>query len=425
MNGARPSLSVLVALALVLVCGGALRLAASGSAGHHLSPDERAYGELALDVARGGQYGDPQIAHPTRWAPGAPVLFGLTARTLGRGGAQQPFEVPAARRIQALLGTLTLAAAFALAWRLAGAGAGLIAAAALALYPPLVTIDHFQLTEPLAALLVLVAVLAVAVTRGPRGAAVAGVLLGLAILTRADLLLAPIAAAAAIWWAQRDRRRAGALAAAALVTMLPWTLFVSVHHGQFIPVSEGGPSNLLIGTYLPGNGTIIGFKRAYAAETRRRIPKLRGVPALKLPAGAVLRAIQARHPRQSPDGALMSEALQNLRRYALGHPLAFAGMLVGKVARMWWRGFHSPQAAVIAAHLLLLATALAGLVLSLRARVPAAAAIAAIATWSTLDNAILVAEPRHNMPLLPALVSVGIAGLAARRRNPPYGAAQI
>jgi hypothetical protein len=141
------------------------------------------------------------------------------------------------------------------------------------------------------------------------------------------------------------------------------------------------------------------------------------VPALKLPAGAVLRAIEARHPRESPDSALISETEANLRRYALGRPLPFAGMLAGKVARMWRRGFHSPQPPVVAAHLALLAIALAGLVVAVRARVPAAAVIAAITLWSTLDNAILVAESRHNMPLMPALASVGIAGLAAARRS--------
>jgi hypothetical protein len=83
---------------------------------------------------------------------------------------------------------------------------------------------------------------------------------------------------------------------------------------------------------------------------------------------------------------------------------------------MWRRGFHSPQPAVIAAHLALLVVALAGLLLGLRARLPAAAVIAAIAAWSTVDNAILVAEPRHNMPLMPALAAVGIAALIARLR---------
>jgi 4-amino-4-deoxy-L-arabinose transferase-like glycosyltransferase len=351
---------------------------------------------------------------PTRWAPGAPALFGVAARVLGAGHAHQRFELPVARRVQFVLGTLTIAATFALAALLAGPPAGLLAAAAVAFYPPLITIDHFQLTEPLAALLVLLGVAALAAGRGLRWAGAAGALLGLAVLTRADLLLAPLAAALGLLWAERRGRRAVALAGAALAVVLPWAVFVSVNHGQVIPVSEGGPSNLFIGTYLPGHGTIVGFKRSLAAETRRRFPQLRHVAALQIPAGTFLRAVESRRPRRSPDDALMAASRANLRRYALGDPLAFAGMTAGKVLRMWRRAFHSPQPAVIAAHLVLLAAALAGLVLALRARVPAAAAIAGIAAWSTLDNAILVAEPRHNMPLMPALAAVGLAALAGR-----------
>jgi hypothetical protein len=413
----RPSRAVLLALIVVVACGGALRLSASDAAGHHLSPDERSYGRLALAIAQRAHYGDPAMGSPTRWAPGAPALFGVAARVVGAGHAHQAFELPVARRVQFVLGTLTIAAAFALAALLAGPFPGLLAATAVAFYPPLITIDHFQLTEPLAALLVLLAVVALAAGRRLPWAAAAGALLGLAVLTRADLLLGPVAAALALLWAERSGHRAVTLAGTALAVVLPWSIFVSVNHGQVIPVSEGGPSNLFIGTYLPGHGTIVGFKRSLAAETRRRFPHLRNVGALQIPAGKVLRAVEARRPGQAPDAALMAASVGNLRRYALRDPLAFAKMTAGKVLRMWRRGFHSPQPAVIAAHLALLAAALAGLVLALRARVPAAAAIAGIAAWSTLDNAILVAEPRHNMPLMPTLAAVGIAALVRHRRE--------
>jgi 4-amino-4-deoxy-L-arabinose transferase-like glycosyltransferase len=412
----RPSRAVLAALLVLVACGGALRYSASHTTGHHLSPDEQSYGRLAIAIAEHGHYGDAAMQSPTRWAPGAPVLFGVAARVLGAGHPHQAFELPVARRVQVVLGTLTIAAAFGLAALLAGPAAGLLAAAALAVYPPLITIDHFQLTEPLAGLLVLLAVLALVAGRSTRWAAVAGVLLALAALTRADLLPAPLAAALALWWAERNRRRAVALLVTAVAVVLPWTVFVSVNHGEVIPVSEGGPSNLFIGTYLPGHGTIFGFKRSLAAETRRRFPRLRHVSALQMPAGTVLRAVAARRPGQAPDRALMAESKANLRRYALGDPAAFAAMTAGKVVRMWRRAFHSPQPAVVAAHLALLAVALAGLVLALRARVPAAAVIAAIVAWSTLVNAILVAEPRHNMPLMPALAAVGIAAVLARLR---------
>jgi CHASE2 domain-containing sensor protein len=71
-------------------------------------------------------------------------------------------------------------------------------------------------------------------------------------------------------------------------------------------------------------------------------------------------------------------------------------------------------------HLALLAAALLGLAAGLwRWRHPALLLVAAVLVYSTLLNTILVAEARHNLPLLPALYAAGAAGWAiafARRR---------
>jgi hypothetical protein len=126
----------------------------------------------------------------------------------------------------------------------------------------------------------------------------------------------------------------------------------------------------------------------------------------------------------------MAEALANVRRYALGDPLGYAVMTARKVERLWSRPFQTPQPAVIAVHLVLLAAGLAGLVLGLRRREPVAVVLAVIVAASTLDNMVLVPEPRHNMPLFGALLAVGVAGLAAARRlrrggSPPAAARAV
>ena len=74
----------------------------------------------------------------------------------------------AARRAQAVVGTLTVLAAFALAALLGGLWAGLAAAAAVAFYPPAIEASSLLVSEPLGALAITAALAAVvwAVQRG-------------------------------------------------------------------------------------------------------------------------------------------------------------------------------------------------------------------------------------------------------------------
>ena len=111
----------------------------------------------------------------------------------------------------------------------------------------------------------------------------AGVLWGLAVLTRADLLLAPIfiAIVAAGWLALRHRRPREAVGFAfaflggAAVVILPWVIFASVKAERFVPVTSGSPSALFVGTYLPGDGTTFGMKRAWPMRPGACIPSSR------------------------------------------------------------------------------------------------------------------------------------------------------
>jgi hypothetical protein len=64
-------------------------------------------------------------------------------------------------------------------------------------------------------------------------------------------------------------------------------------------------------------------------------------------------------------------------------------------------------------HLVLLAAAVLGLAAGLwRRRDPVLLLVAAIVLYSTLLNTLLIAEARHNLPLLPVLYAAGAAGWA-------------
>jgi hypothetical protein len=129
---------VLGALLVVVVAAAlALRVEAAGDRAGHASADERAYVRLAGDLRAGLGYGDPGLAHPLHRAPGAPVLF-AAADWAGGHPAAGGIDARAARGAQALVGALTVLVAFALAALLSGLGAGLVTAAVLAVYPPMV-----------------------------------------------------------------------------------------------------------------------------------------------------------------------------------------------------------------------------------------------------------------------------------------------
>ena len=159
---------------------------------------------------------------------------------------------------------------------------------------------------------------------------------------RADVLLAALVLAPAVGLlhARRTTWRAGAVAGCAtllgvLAIVGPWSAFASRRDGHFVPITDGGPTTLFVGTYLPGHGTIFGLKHALAREAMRVHPSIRHKAIFRLREKVFLDAVAARHPGLSRDAAISAELHRNLRVYLLGRPVAFAGMLAAKTWRMW------------------------------------------------------------------------------------------
>jgi 4-amino-4-deoxy-L-arabinose transferase-like glycosyltransferase len=416
--------AVWCALALILVVAalGRLERADSALAGPP-SADQRAYLRLAHDLRATGTYGDAGLRHPFHWAPGTPVLF-EAADAISGTPPQQPIDLRAARRAQAVAGTLTVLAAFILATLLAGSWAGLAAALAVALYPPLVQATAALVSEPLGALAVTSALATLAwAWRGPPWRFLcAGVAFGLACLVRADVLAAAVILPIAVgvlaarrrgWRAGASRGSAMLLASAAIIG--PWSLYASSSTGSIVPVTDGGESTLFIATYLPGHGTLFGMKHALAAETRRRFPQVRHQPVGTIPASTFLAAVAARRPGLTQAAAMRHAVTDNLRRYALGRPGAFGSMLAAKLARMWGGYDHGTHHRVIAStlwiHRVIVILALAGILAGLCLSRSAALGLVVLALLvTTALDVFFVAEPRHAIRLLPGLVGAGAAG---------------
>jgi hypothetical protein len=329
--------------------------------------------------------------------------------------------------MQLTIGVLTLALVAALGWMLAGPWAAAIATALVASYEPLIDATRTFLSEPSGALVLLAAVVAAALARSRfdtrrelLAVAAAGVIGGIACLTRGDLAVGMGVVALALALAGRPSRRRGLLRggvylAALLLTLSPWLAYASSREGRFVPITTAGPDAFFIGTYLPGRGLLVPTEEQLAPEVCRRFPSDCGRywQHSSLP---LFRLIQARHPGMSENAAVNAENLENLRRYALGKPAAFASMLWSKFWKMWvnvWsggNGTYNPDTSQ-PQHTVYLVLAwiglLAGVALTRRfALVVSAAVLLSIAALATLFND----QPRYNVSLMALLLCAGTAG---------------
>jgi 4-amino-4-deoxy-L-arabinose transferase-like glycosyltransferase len=134
-----------------------------------------------------------------------------------------------------------------------GATTGLIGATLVAFYPSQVAFSHLLWSETLYGFLLLVALdrALTAVDRGTVGpAAVAGLALGAAALTRSLGLAVALATIGWMLWERRDRqgvRMALVLGAGLLVVVLPWSISASRQAGRFVTIDTNAGFNLWSG----------------------------------------------------------------------------------------------------------------------------------------------------------------------------------
>ncbi len=230
------------ALLAIWAAGAALRLAFVG-----LEPQTRPIADetmwlmalIRIPAAAFSPFSNYPIFHP----PLYPYLLAALDAVFGILLANQV--------CQALLGSLLIPAVFRVASEVSGPRAGLVAAGLAAFYPEMIWYSAHFWCETLFLSLVWWAVERILVAdqeNSRRAAMAAGVLFGLAILTRETVLyLLPLGA----WWVFARRPRRGALAglvlASSLAVVLPWTVRNWIQFDSFIPVSTGGGLNLYQG----------------------------------------------------------------------------------------------------------------------------------------------------------------------------------
>lgn len=209
--------------------------------------DPRAYDGEARRILAGGSFPDAFYQAPLY----AYFLAGIYA-LFGHGFL-------AVRLAQALLGAATVVLAADLSARLFGRTAGFLTAGLAFLYGVYLFYDG-QIMKTTLTISLSVFLLWILEPERRRGvgigrALVAGVALGLAILTRENLVLFLPAGAFLLWRGGHGPRIALAFVAATLLTLLPVTLHNYRASGELILVTSQGGQNFYIGNHAQATGT--------------------------------------------------------------------------------------------------------------------------------------------------------------------------
>ena len=267
-----------VALAGIAAVGLGVRVAAVMAWYRHLPlgpTDNYFYWAQAKAVARGAGYINPFEAGEVASAA-HPPLYSTYLAVFARVGLDSPLQF---RLASCLLGLATIVVIGITARRIAGDRAGLVAAGVAAVFPPLWIADGTLVSESMYALIIALVLLAghtMTTRQDLRSAAVLGVAVGLATLTRSEglalvvLLVWPLAALArSLPW----RRRLGlatVATAAAVVTISPWVVRNMVQFEQPVYLSDSTGYVMALGncdeTY---SGRYLGywfFECAYVGE---------------------------------------------------------------------------------------------------------------------------------------------------------------
>jgi 4-amino-4-deoxy-L-arabinose transferase-like glycosyltransferase len=441
--------TTLILLALIAVVGLGARAYVVAKPVANPADDSHAYYALSKALYEEGSFGGPSFRDSSDWSPGAPLLY--AASFYATGGAREG----TARIVEALLGVAAILVVFLLGRRLGdaagpragrrlGSTAGLLAAFAVAVYPPFIHSTGELMSEPPAILTLPAAVLAFLWASEPgrsRWAWLApGFLFGLTAMFRPEYLfvgaafvvlavLRPVLARGLSLGWKPGLGGAGLLLAALLLPIAPWTIRNVDVLGRVVPISTGSGKALYVGTYLPADGEYQRVKALLVQryEHRDLAPNSAALDAVD--PTPLFDRVAERYPDLSRDAALGKIGKENFSTYFGDDPAGYMAMTARKVGRMWSSGVGEAMSSGVgrAVQILLVALGLAGFVLlGLRRRWWELVALATPIVLVTLIGAASLAAPRRNevlmtlvFPLAALALSQGVAAISSRREWSP------
>jgi 4-amino-4-deoxy-L-arabinose transferase-like glycosyltransferase len=395
--------------------------------------DAHAYYALSKSLYTEGSFGGPSFEDPSDWSPGAPLLY--AASFYATAGAREG----TARISELLLGLATIIVVYLLGRRISCRPAGLLAAFAVAVYPPFIHSVGALYSEPPAMFTLPAAVLAFLWASdglGPgRSSArwlVPGLLFGLTAMFRPEYLLVGVAfGVLALIRIGRARgwkpgfAGAALLLAALLLPIVPWAIRNQVVLHRTVPISTGGGKALYVGTFLPADGEYQRVKATLAKRYLHREYEPHSGALEEVNPTPLFNQVANRYPDLPRDSALGKIGKQNFSHYFGEDPLEYLAMTVRKAWRMWSAGIGEAMESTAGriAQALIVALSLIGLVvLAWRRWWWELVAMATPIVLVTAVGVISLAAPRRNevlmtliFPLAAAALSRGTAALLSRR----------
>jgi len=198
--------------------------------------------------------------------PGYPAFLALIYSLVG-------VRFDLARVVLAVVGALQCVASTVWASRLGSRRIGYLAGIVMAIYPPFVRFPQTLFSETLYLAILAVSMLALIRARSRPEILPwisAGILFGLAALTREMTLVMPAVVALWLWFAKRSMSgqqcviRWLVFTTAMTLTIAPWTLRNYVVLGGFVPISTNAGINFYIGNNSKATGTLWDSRGALA-----------------------------------------------------------------------------------------------------------------------------------------------------------------
>jgi 4-amino-4-deoxy-L-arabinose transferase-like glycosyltransferase len=460
----------LILLAGILVLGFGLRAYRVVEPLPTPGDDAHAYYALAKSLYAEGTYGGPTFHDPSDWSPGAPLLY--AASFYATAGAREG----TARIVELLLGLAAIVVVYLLGRRINCRPAGLIAAFAVAVYPPFIHSVGALYSEPPAILTLPAAVLAFlwasdklgnGNSRGWRrggvsGAArrpdfrpanpaseradasgekpsakpdtpprrqdpravwlVPGALFGLTAMFRPEYLLVGLAFAVlallriglARGW-KPGLAGAVLLAVGLLLPILPWAIRNQVVLDRTVPISTGGGKALYVGTFLPADGEYQRVKAMLLQRYEHRSLPPHSEALEEIDPTPLFDRVADRYPELPRDQALGKIGKRNFSKFFGEDPVGYIAMTVRKAWRMWSAGIGEAMESDVGRVLqaLIVALAIAGLgVLGWKRRWWGLAAMATPILLVTAVGAATLAAPRRNEVLMTLIFPLAATALA-------------
>lgn len=330
------------------------------------------------------------------YPPGYPYFVGALWALFG--------SLAAVKAVQCLVSALLIPAVGLVGWRVGGPAVGRAAGWITALYPELVWFAAHFWSETLFLTLLWWAferVLAAEARRSLRLAALAGLLWGLAVLTRETVLYFTPLVALYLLGRRPERgslKRAAAFALVALVSVSAWTLRNWTLYRAFIPVSTAGGLNL-----WQGNARLT---RQEVYDLYFAVP---GVVAQYQHARAMgLAAIRERQP-----GWIFEKLVEQLPRFLEADNLALVHIGRGGYGQVSEAARAGAAFVTLAPYLLLLFGFVASATLLPLSRVRLLLLV--FLAYYTLIHVATHGFARYRMPVLPVLFVLAAGALVAWR----------